>query len=200
MSSSERRAEQLMYLFLLVWYLIAHNTHLNANEAFGATAFLFAVVGLVIWYFRSAAFRDASDARKKLWTYFGCWCLGFAVLAPMDLFEKLMALASIGPALLVAGAAARRLHDGNPDWPIWKSHDWRWWRWGAASFLVLMTFAFYSDSAPLLGVVKAVFACGLEAVALYYGWHFGVAPQRPDRDARLGSPESYRDAGISDER
>jgi hypothetical protein len=41
--------------------------------------------------------------------------------------------------------------------------------------------------------------CALSAIPLYYGWRAGEPCPCGERDARFGSEEDYRKAGVSDD-
>ena len=49
------------------------------------------------------------------------------------------------------------------------------------------------------GLLVALLICGLSGIPLYYGWRF-AEPLPRHHDAGFGSADSYRAAGMSDER
>jgi hypothetical protein len=66
-------------------------------------------------------------------------------------------------------------------------------------FLLFITL--WWDGAALAGAIAtAALVSGLIALPLYYGWHLAEPLPSKNRDARFGSGDTYREAGMSDER
>lgn len=124
-------------------------------------------------------------------------CAVFLYLAPPGLWWKLFILWSCGVPLLLAGAIGRAIYERVPRLhlhaklvpPILVG----------VTLVVAPVVTWNAGGGFLNGVLAGLLICGLSGILLYYGWRF-AAPLPRAHDAGFGSAESYRAAGMSDER
>jgi hypothetical protein len=168
---SEHAGEITLGLMLIGWLAIKMLGHATAR--LGKKAWLL-ILQLAVWY---ALF---------LW------------LVPADPNNKILILWGVGTLLGFAGAGARLIHERFPRVrAVMEGTSPR------ALALACITGALGSGlhgSGFWLGLFATLIACLLAAIPFYYGWHLAEPLPRGQHDARFGTGESYRKAGMSDER
>lgn len=124
-------------------------------------------------------------------------CAVFLYLAPLGFWWKLFVLWSCGVPLLLAGAIGRAIYERLPR------------RRPHAKLVPPVLVGVTLVVAPLVswnegggfwnGALVGLLICGLSGIPLYYGWRLAEPLPRP-HDAGFGSADSFRAAGMSDER
>ena len=162
-------------------------------------------IAIALWLVGMAAVRFVGHSHFRLgpraWLLtlqIGLWFALFLFFFPADLPPKILTVWGIGVPLVFVGAGARWVHGRFPQLhealspalvPV------------AGGAVAVGTLACWIMGLGLVSGFCATLATGaMAAIPLYYGWQFARPLPRGERDARFGSGESFRDAGMSDER
>jgi hypothetical protein len=183
-------------LFIATWWALETYTPF---EGYGL------LLTMALWWLGYLAIRMASHAVYRLgakaWylmLQLAVWSGLFLYLGPVEPIRKILILWGIGLPLVFTGAIAHRLYDRFPK--AHRAFDPTPRVLYCGAFLVLPGFFWWQHSDFLAGVIAATVVCTLASIPLYYGWRLAERRSGGDRDARFGAEESYRDAGMSDER
>lgn len=182
-------------IFLTTWYALTNYPALEIWAYPGA---------LLLWLVGVLAHRMASRAVFRLgeraWWLLAqlvFWYALFLFLAPLEGFGNALVLWGIATPLMLVSAVIRRLRQRFPH-AIDSAMQRRW-----LVFLpgvCLLAAALWRPLGLWHGSATAAIIAVLAIIPLYYGWELAGDPPRGDRDARFGSEDSFRAAGMSDER
>jgi hypothetical protein len=182
-------------IFLTTWYALTNYSALEVWAYPGA---------LVLWLVGVLAHRMASRAVFRLgerawWllVQLALWYGLFLFLAPIEGFGNALILWGIATPLVLASAVVRRLRERFPH-ALDPAVERRW-----LLFLLgacLLAAALWRPLGFWHGSAVAAISAVLALIPLYYGWELAGDPPRGDRDARFGTEDSFRAAGMSDER
>lgn len=178
------------------WWALAEYP-LFADNAF--------VLAIILWFVGKGVLRMFSSSMSRLgargwWLILQliAWCALYWWWDTKDAVAKILLLWGVGTPLLFLGALWRLGHDR---FPILQR-----------GFVVLprmlllmlhagWTVWYWFGGAGLIDVLVGAAVSSLEvAVPLYYGWRLAEPLPRKVHDARFGSREGFRTAGLSDER
>jgi hypothetical protein len=194
--SGQTESKGPVILFCIVWWALAHEPDYEDHS------FVYAVLLMLIGWL---AIRMAGHAYSRLgkraallMLQVAGWFFLFVTFAPGRPGLKLLAVWAYGLPLLFAGGAARLVYERCPI--LRKEFD-KVPGGLCAIGLIFGPFAHWETSGGYWGglwqtAVEIIFA----SIPLYYGWRFGEPVPRGERDARFGSQDDYRAAGMSDER
>jgi hypothetical protein len=194
--SAQSESKGPVILFCILWWVLAHEPDYESH------AFLYALALMLIgWLAIRLAGNGYSRLGKRavfLMLQVAGWFFLFLSFAPGRPNLKLLAIWGFGIPLVFAGAAARLTHDRFPK--IQKRPD----EVLGVLFGTALTFgtlgqweAGYGFWASLWRTIVVII---FSLIPLYYGWRLGEPVPRGERDARFGSQDDYRAAGMSDER
>jgi peptidoglycan/LPS O-acetylase OafA/YrhL len=180
--------------FLVLGLLFADPAFSAINDAPFKNAFMLLLFGgigvsLAIWTVRNRPDAAAYLAPPVLAG------LAYVFTGPNHGIENLFFAVTMGVALVLVGACCGYFGEGSP---ILR----RTARLGFYSGLILSPIGeWVGGKSFLAGLVDGPAFWGLcVALPLYCGWRLGQRRERGGHDARLGSADFYRQAGISDER
>lgn len=183
-------------LFLVIWYVAAHQPSLEDY------AFVYALLLMLIGWL---AIRMAGNAISRLGSR--AWLLLLQVAVWFGLFLwfipaggdiKVLILWGVGLPLLFAGGLA---HLAYARFPKYQNRLDALPRIACVAILATAPLvSWYSGHGFWTGFWVAALHIIFASIPLYYGWQLGERLSRGDRDARFGTDEDYRAAGMSDER
>jgi hypothetical protein len=183
-------------IFLSTWWALAEYTPFGGYSFF--IAILFWLVGLAVIKFLGQSHFRLGLRGWLLTLQVGVWFGLFLYFFPADLPPKILALWGIGVPLIFAGAAARWLAGRFP------SYAERCREALAPAFIagvILSTLVCWMKGPGFwVGLFATLAISAMVAIPLYYGWQYAKPLPRGERDARFGSDDSFREAGMSDER
>ena len=195
MSTQSNESKGPTILFLATIWALSELPVIGAYDILIAIA-LMITGALTVRMVSRAIYRLGGKAWWLLLQLVIC-CAAFLYLAPPGAMWKLFILWSCGVPLLFAGAIARALYERVP-----RLH---WHAKFAPPILVCMVLV----AVPLItwnegvgfgpGILVGLLICGLSGIPLYYGWRL-AEPLPRAHDAGFGSADSFRAAGMSDER
>ena len=196
---SKQSNESILPAVLLfgTWYALATYTSIPVGPAFVCSVAILCAGWLALRMGSASVYRLGPKA-WKLMLQLASWCALFLWAAPLQPVQKGLLLWGIALPLAVIGGAWRQLFERVPrlqGWMVWLPRSVL-----SASFVHLLLFHWSRDAGVLYAVGAAAITCGLAAVPLYYGWLLGEPLLRGERDARFGTGDTYRAAGMSDER
>ncbi len=163
------------------------------------------VLAIVLWLVGRGAIKLAGQAVFRLgmrawWLLLqlaGCFAL-FLGVTPGQAHLKILVVWGIAVPLVMSAGGARLLYDRFP-----QAHA--VWRSGAPYVLgIALLLAPFLSWATGFGVLDSrvanLLVTTLAGASLVYGWHLAGQPMSGAHDARFGSADDYRQAGMSDER
>ncbi len=182
-------------LFLGAWWVLSDYSPLS-DHAFFVSIFLMGILWLAIKFAGQAVFRLGRDgwfliAQVVVWFGLFLW------FAPADAVTKIVLVWGIGIPLIFVGAGARRLGHSYPTMLAILETGLRYGLPALCIVVALIASAQGHGFVP--GLFGALVVCALSAIPLYYGWQFAEPRPRGERDARFGTEEDYRKAGVSDD-
>ena len=183
-------------IFLWTWWTLS-NFNLIGDYA------LF--VAILLWLIGVLAQRMAGNAlfrlKGKAWGWLlqlALWYAAFLWLSPLQTSDKILLLWGVATPLAMAGGACRWAYDRYPLLePVFKS--------GpivppaALTFVLMAVFAWWAGNGLTTGLIVAALTSAFATIPLYYGWKLASPLPRGPRDARFGTEDSFRTAGMSDE-
>jgi hypothetical protein len=194
--SGQNESKGPIILFCIVWWVLAHEPEYEDHS------FLYALLLMLIGWL---AIRMAGHAYSRLgkravllMLQVAGWFFLFLSFVPGRVGLKLLAIWGYGIPLLFVGGAARLLYERFP------KHREKLDAVPQALCGILLVFGPFMRweasggywAALWQTIVEIIFA----SIPLYYGWQLGEPVPRGERDARFGSQDDYRAAGMSDER
>lgn len=185
-------------LFVCIWYEIAAELHLDGDTAF--------LVGAAVMGFGWFALRMLGQAigllgpsNVGLLLQAGLWAALFWWFAPLSLrAQPVIFEIGIVVMLIVAGGAARhqfeRQHERFGD-AMWRAHS------GAVVVAILASLFLLMAALRHFGSVWPLVGFGLLLLLPFgFGWRMKLPASRARADAKVGDQETFRDAGLSEER
>jgi hypothetical protein len=183
-------------LWLVTWYLLSK--HMDGTVAFVVALAYFAIGWLAIRLCSRTVFRQGAHGWFLI-LQIGGWFVLFFLFAPIAGDAAFLLLWGIGLPLLFLGGLARAAYDRFPRFrdevvPVVAKP------YTLALLLVPPVGAWWEGHGFWRPLAVTLVAAVLSAILIGYGWMLAEAPARGERDARFGSDEDYRAAGMSDER
>jgi hypothetical protein len=182
--------------FLWTWWRL---TYYPFFEAF---AFLWAIA---LWFVGWGAIRMFSSTVHNLgfWGWVRLFELatlyGLALwLAPFEAPTTILLLWGVATPLLFIGNVWRRAYDRFP--PVQSVMHGALNLFAAAVLIAAPVFAWRMGPDFLPQLALSLGAASAGCLALYYGWRLAAAPPNGQFDARIGTMDSFRLRGMSDER
>jgi hypothetical protein len=183
-------------LFFGTWYALSYYAPLE-NYAFLSTCFLMTIGWLALRLAGRASFRLGPKGWLLLFQV-ALWFGVFLWFAPVTEVTKIVLVWGVGVPLIFMGAGYRLLRTRFPRFEKELEHA----PLIAAGTLLLglPLLARISGSGFLFGLLAAFGLCTMGAIPAYYGWRLAEPLARGERDARFGTEDDYRKAGMFDER
>lgn len=187
----------------LIWFLLI--TVAVATYVVADTGYALMVAG-GLWFILSLATILASRAIHCLgvraWWLLAQLVACFAVfiwLAPWPGMRSVLIVWGIGLPLAFLGAILRRVRESRTGVDVGKFDIVMYYCVLVAASVIAhclwqVPFGFWT------GVGLAWCITALAMIPLYYGWRLAAREPRGERDAKFGTLDRFRDAGISDER
>lgn len=195
MNESRENPAPVFVFFGVLWLL--SNEPLVGDYGMPIAVLMMIIGALAIRFAGRALFRDGARAGFLL-AQVALWFALFLWAFPATALHKIFVLWGIGIPLLLLGAGARLLHRKLPQYRdvITRISEY------AAPALSLFgaLYTWFTGGSFWRGLVATLIVQALGAIPLYYGWRLASPAVVSDRDARFGSEEAYREAGMSDER
>jgi hypothetical protein len=182
-------------LFLGAWWILSDYAPL-AEHAFITAIALMVILWLAVKFAGRVVFRLGRDgwfliAQVAVWFGLFLW------FVPAGAITKILLLWGLGIPLIFVGAGARALGHASPKiLTVLESGL----RYGLPVLCIVTALVASAQGYGFLpGLFGALVVCALSAIPLYYGWRAGEPCPCGERDARFGSEEDYRKAGVSDD-
>jgi hypothetical protein len=194
--SAQNESKGPTILFLVVWWVLAHEARYEDHD------FLYALLLMVIGWL---AIRMAGNAVCRLgwraWLLLlqvALWFGLYVWFMPEAWYLNALTLWGVGIPLLFTGAALRLVYEGFPQYERGLALILRGL---CILFLIFGPFVWWDAFGGVRGgfwetSLQIIFA----AISLTYGWKLAKPVPHGERDARFGSLEDYRVAGMSDDR
>jgi hypothetical protein len=183
-------------LFLGTWWALSNDTPFS-DYAFVTALLLMGVGWLAIRVLGNATCRLGGRGWLLI-LQLAVWFGLFLWFIPADPGLKILTLWGGAIPLLLLGVAWRHLYERFPR--LHKHLDLVPYVIACAAFGLLPLICWLRGPGFWAGVAGAFMLCTLASIPLHYGWRLGAPLPRGGRDARFGSEEAYRAAGMSDER
>jgi hypothetical protein len=183
-------------LFLGAWWGFAEYTSFGGYSFFAALA-LWPVGWMSVSLAGRAIHRLGGMGWSLLLQLLTLGAVFVACVPASNIIPSLLAIGIIGLPLVLAGAAWRGIYDRLP------KHAALLGRITDVSFYgsIGLGPAVYALQGPAkLDAIPFFLMIAMASVPLFYGWMLGQQPRGGERDARFGTEEAYRTAGMSDER
>ncbi len=162
-------------------------------------------IAIALWFIGMGAVRFVSRSHFRLgykaWLLtlqVAVWFTLFLSFFPDDLPPKILILWGIAVPLVFVGAGVRWLHERFGEW--WAKLEAAAAPAGFACVAVVTAICWIAGIGFWAALFKTLATGAMATIPLYYGWQFGQPLPRGERDARFGSEDAFRDAGMSDER
>jgi hypothetical protein len=194
--SGQNESPRSVILFCIVWWMLAHEPEYEDHALL--YALLLMLIGWLAIRMAGHAYSRLGRRAVLLTLQVVGWFFLFVIFVPGRVGHKLLALWGYGIPLMFVGAAARLAHDRFPRiqkrWQdvlqgllgttlIWGTLG----QWDAG-------YGFWAS------LSRTILIISFATIPAYYGWRLGEGLPRGERDARFGSQDDYRAAGMSDER
>ena len=162
-------------------------------------------IAIAMFVMALAAYRSLGRAHLRLgaagWSLTGqvaAWFLLFVLFFPAPLPLKILIVWGIGVPLVYMGAAARYLWER---FPACRGMSEKALMPAVCASAIVATFLGWMRDFGLAASFFGALAIGAMAmIPLYYGWEYAKPLQSDERDARFGTEDGFRRAGMSDER
>jgi hypothetical protein len=194
--SAQSESKGPTILFLIIWYVVAHQPSLE-DYAFAYALLLMLIGWLAIRMGTRAIYRLGRRA-GFLMLQVAVWFGLFLLFIPAAGDVKVLTVWGVGLPLLFAGGLA---HLAYARFPKYQNRLDAVPRIACVAILATAPLvSWYIGHGFWTGFWVAALHIIFAAIPLYYGWQLGEPLPRGDRDARFGTDEDYRAAGMSDER
>jgi hypothetical protein len=168
---SDHAFELSLYLMLAGWLAIKMLGHATAR--LGKRAW-YLILQLAVWYVFFLWLVPAAPVTKIVFLWGLATPLGFAGAGARRLYER---FAHLRDAMNSAPAPALAL-----------------------ACTIGAVWSWLDGSGFWTGLFVTLICCLFASIPFYFGWHLAEPLPRGDRDARFGTGDSYRKAGMSDVR
>lgn len=185
-------------LFFAAWYEVMAEMHLDGDTAFIVTAFAM-FVGWLALRMRGELAAMLGPLTTGLLLRAGLWLLLLWWLSPSWLGGQPIVFQVIGFGMLVfAGGRARREFEARRTLltkaELRKHSEWVLFVALGLPALAAMAWHAFGSAFVLLGYAL------LPGIPLQFGWQAAITARKTHTDARMGTDDSFREAGVSEER
>jgi hypothetical protein len=182
-------------LFLGAWWTLSEYPPLS-DYAFITAVALMVILWLAVKFAGRAVFRLGRDGWFLI-AQVAAWFGLFLWFVPAGVVSKILLVWCMGIPLIFIGAGARALGNAYPKVSTGLETGLRYGLPALCIVIALVSSA--QGSGFLTGLFGALIVCALSTIPLYYGWQFAEPRPRGERDARFGTEDDYRTAGVSDD-